>query len=295
MIGRGLNALGSGLSTFGRQFTTGVTKEKLKMNWAQAGKPTDSDQLAAWLVTQKVPQQVVGDVFGKMGIPYTAPTVSTTVGTPAAQTGGAQRQAYAGINPATKKPWTVDELQARMNPATAAAAPTTPTATTTATTTATAGGPGFNAGNVMSLPGMEKYAKKAAPVPAKTPNFAGPSGYGKTTTSFKQPGTKPAAATAGGLDKKTLDYIDAINTKQPASMAEAKQINRIAGALKKPVAEMLQMVKTKEDVQRIKKFIDDTFVKHGAVTESAFAVRNKIIEHVTQTGAQRRREHARKS
>ena len=71
--------------------------------------------------------------------------------------------------------------------------------------------------------------------------------------------------------------------------------NRIAMALKKPVAEMLQMVETKEDVQRIKQFVDDTFVKYGAVTESAFVVRNRLIEHVTQVGAQRRREHARKS
>jgi len=42
---------------------------------------------------------------------------------------------------------------------------------------------GFNAANVMKMPGMEKYAKPAAP--AKTPNFAGPGGYGKVTTSFK--------------------------------------------------------------------------------------------------------------
>ena len=48
---------------------------------------------------------------------------------------------------------------------------------------------GFNASNVMNLPGMEKYAKP--PVPAKAPNFAGPGGYGKVTTSFK-PVTPPA-------------------------------------------------------------------------------------------------------
>ena len=67
---------------------------------------------------------------------------------------------------------------------------------------------------------------------------------------------------------------------------------RIATALKRPVAEMLHMVETKEDVQRIKQFVDDTFVKYGAVNESAFAVRNQILEHVTQIGAQRRREHS---
>ena len=71
--------------------------------------------------------------------------------------------------------------------------------------------------------------------------------------------------------------------------------NRIAAALKKPVAEMLQMVETKEDVAKIKQFVDQTFVRYGAVNESAFAVRNQILEHVTQVGAQRRREHARMS
>lgn len=44
---------------------------------------------------------------------------------------------------------------------------------------------GFNATNVMKMPGMEKYAKPATP--AKTPNFAGPSGYGAVNTSFKPP------------------------------------------------------------------------------------------------------------
>ena len=68
--------------------------------------------------------------------------------------------------------------------------------------------------------------------------------------------------------------------------------SRILQALKRPVAEMLQMVETKEDVQRIKQFVDDTFIKYGAVNESAFAVRNQILEHVTQVGAQRRREHS---
>jgi LysM repeat protein len=300
LIGRGLNWLdkaagkvGGALSNIGHQFTTGVTKEKLKMNWHQAGKPSDSDQLAAWLVKQGVPQEVVTSVFGKMGIPYTATAA-------AAPAGSAQRQAYAGTNPATGKPWTVDELQARMNPAPAAAATgTAPTsaAPATATTPAataktTAASPaGFNAANVMKLPGMEKYAKKPATAPAKTPNFAGPGGYAKvnqpTSMSYSgMTGTKPAATPAPAGTKVT--------TGGPTPDEQAKLAQRIAQATAKPVAEMLQMVETKEDVQRIKKFIDDTFVKHGAVTESAFAVRNKIIEHITQVGAQRRREHARK-
>jgi hypothetical protein len=71
-----------------------------------------------------------------------------------------------------------------------------------------------------------------------------------------------------------------------------KQLSGIKEALTRPVAELLQMVETKEDVQRIKQFVDETFVKYGAVNESSFAMRNQILEHVTQEGAQRRREHS---
>jgi hypothetical protein len=71
-----------------------------------------------------------------------------------------------------------------------------------------------------------------------------------------------------------------------------KQLSGIKEALTQPVTELLQMVETKEDIQRIKQFVDDTFIRYGAVNESTFAVRNKIIEHVTQVGAQRRREHS---
>ena len=71
-----------------------------------------------------------------------------------------------------------------------------------------------------------------------------------------------------------------------------KQLSGIKEALTQPVTELLQMVETKEDVQRIKQFVDETFVRYGAVNESAFALRNQILEHVTQVGAQRRREHS---
>jgi hypothetical protein len=354
MVGRGLNALdrftsrvGGGLSNFGRQFTTGVTKEKLKMNWQQDGKPTDSDQLAAWLITQKVPQQVVTSVFSNMNIPYTAPTTQPTA-QPAAQTaapktGGASTQAYAGINPATKKPWTQQELRDKFYPE-PAAAPVDPATTATAAVTPAVSGPGFNAGNVMSLPGMEKYAKKAAIPPAKTPNFAGPSGYGKTTMTATGINPKhnydemtgkitPFGAIRVPRDRAEQAAFDAeqdaldakkltanlmgkakpgspyaqiaqnlqapgkatINTGGPNPNAKKKLAtteSRVFNALKKPVAEMLQMVETKEDVQRIKQFVDETFVKYGAVNESAFAVRNQILEHVTRVGAQRRREHS---
>lgn len=83
--------------------------------------------------------------------------------------------------------------------------------------------------------------------------------------------------------------------KEKKPVAEMIQVKRIANALKKPVAEMLQMVETKDDVNQIKKFIDQTFAKYGAINESAFVIRSKMIKHVTQVGAQRRREHARMS
>ena len=334
IIGKGLNWLdkaagkvGGALSNFGHQFTTGVTKEKLKMNWHQAGKPSDSDQLAAFLAKQGVPQDVVTGVYGKMGIPYTpqaepAKAAATEpAATPAAaKAGGAQRSMpFYGKNPDTEKPWTYDELQAKAT----AGAPAVPEPTAepaAKTTQPTSNLPGFNATNVMNLPGMQG-AKK--PAPAKTPNFAGPTGYGKTTMSVKPmtgiPGMKapatpatpkaPTAPKAPGIKYNiNLPAGGGAGVKaaaEPGKLSKDEYIKRIGApampesrvfnALKKPIAEMLSMVETKEDVARIKQFVDQTFVKYGAVSESAFAVRNRLIEHVTQVGAQRRREFARKS
>ena len=299
LIGRGLNWLdkkagqvGGALSNFGHQFTTGVTKEKLKMNWHQAGKPSDSDQLAAWLAKQGVPQEVVTTVYGKMGIPYVAPASAepavepgapaTEPATPAA--GGAQKSLpFYGKNPTTGKAWTRDELLAKD----ATTAPAAPAAAAAQATTAQ-NPAGFNASNVMNLPGMEKYAKQ--PAPAKTANFgASPGGYSNVTTSFKPttPAKSPAAPAAPAGTRVT--------SGGPTPDEQARLAQRIAQATAKPVAEMLRMVETKEDVAKIKQFIDRTFVKYGAVTESAFVVRNRLIEHVTQVGAQRRREHAQMS
>ena len=136
IIGRGLNwldqkakAVGGAISNFGHQFTTDVTKEKLKMNWHQDGEPSDSDKLAAWLVTQGVPQQVVTDVYAKMKIPYTAPAAAPgqanaptdQTSTPTDQTQPATaepsyKQVGTGtgrINPATGRAWTPAELKAK--------------------------------------------------------------------------------------------------------------------------------------------------------------------------------------
>jgi hypothetical protein len=135
---------------------------------------------------------------------------------------------------------------------------------------------------------MEKYAKQ--PAPAKTANFgASPGGYSNVTTSFK-PTTPAKSPTAPAAPAGTR-----VTSGGPTPDEQARLAQRIAQATAKPVAEMLRMVETKEDVAKIKQFIDRTFVKYGAVTESAFVVRNRLIEHVTQVGAQRRREHAQMS
>jgi LysM repeat protein len=320
LIGRGLNALdrgvkkvGGALSNFGHQFTTNVTKEKLKMNWQQAGKPSDSDQLAAWLVGQGVPQPVVTSVFGKMGIPYTSPAAqpvsqADAQTTAPAKTGGGQTTLRYGINPANGKPWTATELgeraAARREPANAPTGTAKSLAPTTTTATAPAAskfpgedpqGPGYVGRREVARRQAARDAE-AAKKPA-APNFAQQGGGYKSVTyapniktgaNLPKP-TAPAAPTTTPTKTPTQAERDAyVRSIGAPAMAE----NRIAMALKKPVAEMLQMVETKEDVQRIKQFVDDTFIKHGAVNESAFAVRNQILEHVTQVGAQRRREHS---
>lgn len=404
-IGRGLNwmdkaakKVGGAVSDFGRQFTTGVTKEKLKMNWHQAGKPTDSDQLAAFLGQQKVPPQVITDIFGKMGIPYNGVEVPIATG---------------AINPATGKAYTPSEMNAaydalmakkqaqyaanvaattRADPAGIANKMISNTSTTdldTAVSDAQAaladkqqnqyasnvansvknnisgmankmvskpaqGAPsaanpaGWDNPQSPAYVGRREVARRqaaqpAAPAQAK-PSYAGPGGYGKTTMTatginpthnydevtgkitpfgaIRVPARQAAQAAYNAeqdaLDAKKLAAGKPTTAKLPASGgagvkaaaqpgqlskdeyirrigADAMPESRVFNALKKPVSEMLSMVETKEDVTKIKQFIDQTFVKYGAVSESAFVVRNKLIEHVTQVGAQRRREHARKS
>jgi len=138
---------------------------------------------------------------------------------------------------------------------------------------------------------LAKRSVKSAVRPNFAPQNAGYKGVSyapnvKTGTSMPTPLGVPAPVARSATK---------VTSGGPTTDEKAKLARRIAQAVKEPVAEMLQMVETKEDVQRIKKFIDDIFVKHGAVNESAFAVRNRILEHVTQVGAQRRREHARMS
>ena len=342
-LDRGVKKVGGVIGNLGHQLTTGVTKEKLKMNWHQAGKPTDSDQLSAWLVKQGVPIGVVNGVYEKMGLPVSAvPTTPTEPTTePQARTGGAQRLMVGNnINPATGQRWTVDDLEAERaarNAQANATADTDAAADTDATTDTTTAGTGAGAGAFGNMAAQ----LAARPTTSSTGGTTtGVSGVGKgvvrhtaSATNPNQP--KPVTPTAapaaepsvpsstaelpagGGAGiraanpfgsmasslsgNKAAGTAPAANKTRMASripkkapVAETQQARRIVGVLKKPVSEMLQMVETKEDVNRIKQFIDQTFTKYGAVNESTFAVRNIMIEHVTKVGAQRRREHARK-
>jgi hypothetical protein len=117
-VGKGLDwvnkaagKVGGALGTLGHQFTTNVTKEKLKMNWQLKGKPSESDQLSAWLVTQGVPQQVITAVYNKMGIPHTAPaaTPAATGTAPTAATTDVAKNYNASLtrNPFAKTSATV--------------------------------------------------------------------------------------------------------------------------------------------------------------------------------------------
>jgi LysM repeat protein len=120
MIGKGLNWLdrtagkvGGYLSKQAQNFTRKVTAAKLKTEWEQQGHQTDSDYIAGFLAQQGVPQGVITDVYGQMGIPYTAPATVPN-GTPAPQRGaGIQTGEINAIDPDTGKPYEKEKL-ARM-------------------------------------------------------------------------------------------------------------------------------------------------------------------------------------
>jgi len=141
LIGRGLNWLdktagkvGGALSNFGHQFTTNVTKEKLKMNWTQKGEQSDSDEVAAFMKSQGVPEDVISTIYTKMGLPYTQSTAAATAAaTPAADT--ATTPASSSDMPAGWRP-----------SATTPGGPlTTPTSASTSTTGGANGGAGSTA------------------------------------------------------------------------------------------------------------------------------------------------------
>jgi hypothetical protein len=56
-------------SEFGKNLTTKVTASKLNSAWKSAGQPTDSDEVAAFLVKQGVNAEVVNQTFADMKLP----------------------------------------------------------------------------------------------------------------------------------------------------------------------------------------------------------------------------------
>jgi hypothetical protein len=286
IVGKGLDWLdraagkvGGALSKFGHQFTTKVTKEKLKMDWHQAGKPSDSDAIAAFLAKQGVPHTVIGDVYSSMGIPV--PVQGTPAPTPSPQSqtdaGGAQTQLpYYGINPATNKAWTVDELQAK---AAAKSAATTGGAATTAAAKSTALPQATS--TTAGMPSKVTYGKGFEKKPATTqfPSFgtAGTSGGYATApaaTKLPKPTTakispampaapaNPVDAGAGGTYNKKTGAAKLGGTTMTALKDLPPEVQKkLAPQLAERVNKMLENVKTKQDVDSIRKFIDIAFSK----------------------------------
>jgi LysM repeat protein len=297
-IGRGLNWLdkqagkvGNYFTKQAQNFTRKVTAAKLKTEWEQLGHFTDSDEIAAFLAKQGVPQGVISDVYGKMGIPITAP-VTVPDGTPAPQQqGGAGVQTgdiYA-IDPATGKPYEKEKLAAKWNaPAqtTPAPAPTPTTGKVTKPanmTSVTSNPAAFNATNVMQMPGMEKYVKPAAP--AKPANFgASPAGYGKVTQTFKAPAAPAAPKAPAGQKLTPAEYVKKIGA--PALPENKQPVAETIAQVKK----MLETVQTKDDVTFIKKYINRQFL--GQLSEAADTQRSHLLNEVTRIGALRRRKHS---
>ena len=293
-VGRGLNWLDKAAGKVGnyftkqaQNFTRKVTAAKLKTEWEQKGHFTDSDEIAAFLAQQGVPQGVITDVYGKMGIPYTAPAVQPDAqAQPQQQGAGIQTGDIYAIDPATGKPYEKEKLAAmHADPAQATSpAPTTGKVTKPANMTSVTSNPAaFNATNVMQMPGMEKYAKPA--VPAKPANFgASPTGYGKVTQTFKSP-TAPAVpgAPKAPVDQKLTpnEYVKKIGAPAlPESVSETI----------KQVKKMLETVQTKDDIAFIKKYINRQF--QGQISESVNMQRSHLLNEVTRIGALRRRQHS---
>jgi LysM repeat protein len=191
LLSRGLSRVGGALSTFGRQFTTNVTKEKLKMNWHQARKPSDSDQLAAWLVTQGVPQEVVSSIYKKMGLPVAA-TSTQLAPQPTAQ-------------PVT---------QPVLSPATVAPTAAKPAATTAAVAKPAATAPGQPIVKYGTVPN----AQKATGFPGEDPQGAGYVGRrevarrqaARDAAAAKKPSTPNFGQQTAGY--KSVNYAPNIKT-----------------------------------------------------------------------------------
>lgn len=179
-----------------------------------------------------------------------------------------KRVPTTAINPVTGKRYTNAELAKQ-----AAPAPTAPTPSFAAPTT---GMP-----SNVTYSGFAKPAAKPA-----TPNFArtGFTGYAPAAPTAPAAPKAPAAPATPKLSKD--EYIKRIGATALPESVMTKTLDE--------VNRMLAHVETKDDVQKIKTFVDRQFTRNGLVSEAAFDQRNHIIEQITIIGAKRRREHARK-
>ena len=184
-IGRGVDAVGGWASNVGHNVITKVTADKLNNMWNRAGEPYDSDRLYQLLTTEwGVPKQVVDSVYQRMNL-SAAPAASTPAATP---TGTATPTSTGGT--VTQTPTGQVHRARADNPNAAVANPATAAPTTATAPVATPGAPaatnaaGWNDPKSANYVGRREVARRQAAQPAAaaaTPNFAGPSGYGKTT------------------------------------------------------------------------------------------------------------------
>jgi len=199
---------------------------------------------------------------------------------------GIQTGATALIDPDTKRPYEKDKLASLYGykePEAAAAANTTPQATAPV---------GFNASNLLNLPGMTKTPAKPA-APAKTANFGGPGGYGATTTGFKA----PAAPSSPALAAPTLPAAPKVTAGGPTPAEKANLDKRIAAAAPavaetlEQIDRMLESVNSKKSAEMVKAYVDQRFTELGL--RNTTECRN-IMARVVQESAIRRRQYAKR-
>jgi len=165
--------------TKGTNLTTKVTADKLLQAWKKAGSPMDSLDVASIIQKAGIPSATIKQVYGSMKIPFAGEPGGGAMPQSAKRTQQATPASAPVAAPANKIAVPAQQTTIpQVAPVAKAAASTTPQ--------------GFNASNVMKMPGMEKYAKPAV---AKSANSSrGPTGYASVSTTFKQPAVKPAMA-----------------------------------------------------------------------------------------------------
>jgi hypothetical protein len=143
---------------------------------------------------------------------------------------------------------------AAQQPAPVAQQTAAPAPVTNKTTPAAA--QGFNATNVMKMPGMEKYAKPAPAPATKTANFGvGPQGYSNTATLVKTAPGQPAAKTAPGQPAaKTAPGQPAAKTA-PAQQQPAPAQQQPAPVKATPAPAQQQQAPAR-DSEYLTKFLD---------------------------------------